>query len=182
MVKSRCCAVAPHTKRNNATVILDTATTLATGGATIDLLVLARRVLERCNATRFTTNLATNRLQDATINDMQHKPQVHPINRTRITKKSCAVALSMGRNDATDNVCRQCGYNKPFCSCDTSYSGMVTCDTCEYFTPDIIGDGAGIGRCGRGIIWTEVLNRRTPLYRYADRYCEKYSNTRVNVC
>ena len=52
---------------------------------------------------------------------------------------------------------------------------IVACDNCEHFTPDRIGDGAGIGDCYLGLKWTQEFDGRRPLYRYADRHCEKFS-------
>jgi len=52
---------------------------------------------------------------------------------------------------------------------------IVTCNTCELFTPDEIGDGAGIGDCALGIKWTQEYNGRRPLFRYAERHCVQFS-------
>lgn len=52
-------------------------------------------------------------------------------------------------------------------------STIVSCNKCEHFTPDQIGDGAGIGNCDMCVKWTQEFNGRRPLYRYSDRHCEK---------
>ena len=52
---------------------------------------------------------------------------------------------------------------------------QVSCSSCLHFTPDHVGSGTGIGICHLGVIWTHENNGRMPLYRYADRHCEKYS-------
>ncbi len=71
-------------------------------------------------------------------------------------------------------VCK-CGYRPPFCSCGgIPVSGMVTCSQCENFTPDKVGDGTGIGLCSLGLQYTEELHGHKPLYRYADRRCDKF--------
>jgi len=53
----------------------------------------------------------------------------------------------------------------------------VACDACKYFTPDSIGDGAGIGDCAFGVKCTKEYNERRPLYRYAKRHCSSFSTT-----
>jgi hypothetical protein len=59
---------------------------------------------------------------------------------------------------------------------DTPISlSIVSCNKCEHFTPDQIGDGAGIGHCDMGVKWTKEWCGRMPLYRYAERHCEKFS-------
>ena len=59
---------------------------------------------------------------------------------------------------------------------DTQKSlSIVSCNNCEHFTPDQIGDGAGIGNCDMGVKWTQEFDGRRLLYRYADRHCEKFS-------
>lgn len=54
---------------------------------------------------------------------------------------------------------------------------IVTCNTCELFTPDKIGDGAGIGNCELGIKWTQEFTGRMPLYRYSERHCKQFSKS-----
>ena len=52
----------------------------------------------------------------------------------------------------------------------------VTCNDCEHFSPDRIGDGVGIGICAIGIISTKIAGYSImPLYRYSDRYCDQFS-------
>lgn len=51
----------------------------------------------------------------------------------------------------------------------------ITCNECSNFLPDSIGDGAGIGSCAVGVIWTEDSRGRSPLYRYAERRCDLFS-------
>ena len=60
-------------------------------------------------------------------------------------------------------------------STQRSSSVIVACDNCEQFTPDKIGDGAGIGDCGLGIKWTQEYNGRRPLFRYSERHCNDFS-------
>lgn len=59
---------------------------------------------------------------------------------------------------------------------DTQNSlSIVSCNKCEHFTPDQIGDGAGIGNCDMGVKWTKEWHGRMPLYRYTERHCEQFS-------
>ena len=51
---------------------------------------------------------------------------------------------------------------------------VVQCSYCTYFTPDSIGDGAGIGTCIFNVKWTQETHGRLPLYRYAERHCVQY--------
>lgn len=51
---------------------------------------------------------------------------------------------------------------------------IVNCDSCEHFQTDKIGDGTGIGKCNASIKWTEEFHGRMPLYRYANRSCDKF--------
>lgn len=176
------CGVASYTKCNTATTTHGDATISATENATSDLLVLAKRVLERNSATFLATKNATHTLlkdvTTATINNKLLNKHVHVINRTMnnaVSKKSCIVASAKESNYATGSVCQICGYNKPFCSCKIPCPGTVTCNDCRLFIPDNIGDGVGIGRCELGVTWTTVFNRRKmPLYRYSERYCDKF--------
>lgn len=155
------CVVGSYIKHNNATVSAD--------NPIIDLLALAKRVLERCNITSI-----KNKLQPT---------HVHATNEIctpdNFSKISCGVAWHRDRNFATGSVCLLCGYNKPFCLCNIPYPGELTCDVCKYFTPDTIGDGAGIGHCDLGIIWTQSPNGRVPLYRYTDRYCKQFTKLMI---
>ena len=70
-----------------------------------------------------------------------------------------------------------CGLSTAFSSISSQLDILkfISCDLCEHFSPDDIGDGAGIGTCKLGIKWTQEYNGRKPLYRYADRHCEKFS-------
>jgi len=56
----------------------------------------------------------------------------------------------------------------------------VACNDCKYFTPDSIGDGAGIGDCALGVKWTQEYNGRRPLFRYAERDCSSFSKLMNN--
>lgn len=86
-----------------------------------------------------------------------------------------AIATYSNIVDAPVLMCK-CGYMPPFCRCGgTPIMGIVTCNACEYFTPDAVGDGAGIGNCSLGIKWTQELHGCMPLYRYADRHCAEFS-------
>lgn len=51
---------------------------------------------------------------------------------------------------------------------------VVQCNYCIYFTPDSIGNGAGIGTCAFNVKWTQETHGRMPLYRYAERHCVQY--------
>lgn len=51
---------------------------------------------------------------------------------------------------------------------------VVQCNYCIYFTPDSIGNGAGIGTCAFNVKWTQETHGRMPLYRYAARHCVQY--------
>lgn len=51
---------------------------------------------------------------------------------------------------------------------------VVQCDLCMYFTPDIIGDGVGIGHCALNVKFTREVHGKMPLYRYAERHCVQY--------
>lgn len=52
---------------------------------------------------------------------------------------------------------------------------IVTCNQCKHFIGDKIGDGAGIGDCSIGIEWTQEVRGRLPLFRYAERHCNKFT-------
>lgn len=78
-------------------------------------------------------------------------------------------------NILTADVMRKnCGLNVNL-SFVSNQDLIVTCNACEHFTPDTIGDGFGIGECYLGVKWTQEFDGRRPLYRYADRHCEKFS-------
>lgn len=53
---------------------------------------------------------------------------------------------------------------------------LIKCHDCEYFLPDKIGDGSGIGTCRHDIRFTEEGRGRLPLYRNAERRCASFSN------
>jgi hypothetical protein len=166
------CIVAPSTKCNYATATHENATITATNGATIDLLTLAKRVIERYNATCIATPNANTKLQQidlsATLNELHALKagttyEASAINTT--SHKSCGVALHIGGNHATNHT------NKKAFNMD-----KVSCNSCEHFIPDAVGDGVGIGECGLGIKWTQEYNGRMPLYRYTERHCDRFSN------
>lgn len=81
--------------------------------------------------------------------------------------------LSLDKKFDHFDVCIKCKYIAIFCECKDSAFRMI-CSMCQHFTPDSIGDGAGVGTCEYGIVWTRKLNERIPLYRYADRDCDKF--------
>jgi hypothetical protein len=85
-----------------------------------------------------------------------------------------------------DDSRKYCGLNTAhvltFDNNPNSVLEVVTCNSCVHFSPDKIGDGAGIGDCYLNVKWTQEFDGRRPLYRYAERHCEKYSNTRANFC
>ncbi len=54
-------------------------------------------------------------------------------------------------------------------------SNIVRCHDCEHFIPDNIGNASGIGSCNLGMIWTQEVTGRLPLYCYANRHCVKFS-------
>lgn len=56
-------------------------------------------------------------------------------------------------------------------------SKFVICSDCIYFQIDKIGDGAGIGFCKLGLLWTEEAKGRFPLFRYAPRNCEQFKES-----
>lgn len=92
------------------------------------------------------------------------------------SQESCTVAFPIVRNYATELICSKCGYFESLCGCKSGDSpSLVTCNGCEHFTPDKIGDGTGIGDCGLGIKWTQEYNGRKPLFRYAERHCKDFS-------
>lgn len=181
---SSSCTVAPLTKCNHATVIHDSATQHETTKQPLGLLGLAIKVLERnqINTTRnsaailqlhHTETYATKKFADIEL----HRGAT---NKSRATtgqsQESCTVAFCKGSNCATELACTQCGYCKSLCECMAKNTIVVTCNGCEHFTHDKIGDGAGIGDCGLSIKWTYEGNTgRIPLYRYAPRHCNQYS-------
>lgn len=70
-------------------------------------------------------------------------------------------------------ACKRCSYAPPFCKCAPSNttSGVV-CNDCQYFVPDKIGDGIGIGTCELGLTLTPaMIGGQMPLYRFAKRRC-----------
>ena len=89
-------------------------------------------------------------------------------------------------NVIADDSRKYCGLNTArvltFNSNPNNLLEVVSCNSCAHFSPDKIGDGIGIGDCSLNVKWTQEFDGRRPLYRYAERHCEKYSNTRVNVC
>jgi len=63
----------------------------------------------------------------------------------------------------------------------TSLETAITCDACKHFSPDRIGDGAGIGSCELKVPWTQGNNGRVPLYRYARRHCDGFIMSTANL-
>lgn len=59
------------------------------------------------------------------------------------------------------------------------YKGMVQCDKCSHFIPDIIGSGAGIGTCKLGIKNTVEFNEKIPLFRYSHRLCKDFNKVSI---
>lgn len=84
-------------------------------------------------------------------------------------------------NFIADDLRKDCGLNPVnTLSCignpkNSLAVAMVTCNTCEHFTSDKVGDGTGIGECYLGVKWTQEFDGRRPLYRYAERHCVKFS-------
>jgi hypothetical protein len=54
---------------------------------------------------------------------------------------------------------------------------IIACNDCIHFTPDKIGDGAGIGSCSCDINWTQEINGRSPLFRYTKRHCNDFNSS-----
>ncbi len=181
---SPCCTVALITKCNHATVTHDNATHHETTTQPPGLLSLAIKVLERnkSNATRnhpatsqlhHTETYATKKFADT---ELHREATNKSLTTTGQSQESCMVAFPIGRNHATELICSQCGYLKSLCECTPGCNPqIVTCNGCEHFIPDKIGDGAGIGGCGLGIKWTQEYNGRKPLFRYAERHCNDFS-------
>ncbi|MFA6304007.1 MAG: hypothetical protein WC627_12870 [Legionella sp.] len=76
-----------------------------------------------------------------------------------------------------DELRKHCGLNATTITKPPKDSlKTVACNDCEHFSPDEIGDGVGIGHCALGIRSTKIAGYITmPLYRYSDRYCDKFS-------
>lgn len=77
-----------------------------------------------------------------------------------------------------DELRSDCGLDKsiPVNKVPINLLKTVSCNDCEHFSPDQIGDGTGIGSCDLGIRSTKIAGYITmPLYRYSDRYCDKFS-------
>lgn len=51
---------------------------------------------------------------------------------------------------------------------------VVVCNDCVNFSPDTLGSGAGIGTCNFGIQQTQSGCGYMPLYRYANRRCDRF--------
>ena len=51
----------------------------------------------------------------------------------------------------------------------------IACNNCKHFTPDPIGDGAGIGSCGHGVKATKTYPYSMPLFRHALRLCRLFT-------
>lgn len=81
-------------------------------------------------------------------------------------------------NDIADSLRKNCELNIAhvlmFNEIVHTSCKLIICNACEYFTADPVGDGAGIGHCAFGIEWTEEFNGRKPLFRYAERHCDKF--------
>lgn len=88
-------------------------------------------------------------------------------------------AITTYRNITPEPVLTcKCGYLPPFCSCGgIAAPRMVSCSQCANFTPDVIGNGMGIGTCTHGIERTRELNGCISLYRYANRHCAEFSKS-----
>lgn len=159
--------VSAYTQRNHATSPYNNVTDNETTLQPPSLLSLASKVLERNKYNKGYNPLATSQLQRHD-NDNSNTP-------ISVNIKSCTVALPIECNYATHSHCIKCGYNNPFCSCNIIPPGMVTCNRCEHFTADIIGDGAGIGSCGLEVKWTQEVHGKMPLFRYSTRNCSHFS-------
>jgi len=183
MDNSSSCIVPSYIKCNSATEVHDGATCNATVMQPPSLLKLAARVLDRntCNRVRNQTATRQLRQDESSATQKSSNAELHrgatDISLAGIGQnpESCTVAFTIEHNHATHFTYCQCGYNKPFCSCNIISPGMVTCNTCEHFTPDIIGDGSGIGNCGLEVKWTQEFTGRMPLFRYSERHCQQFS-------
>lgn len=60
-----------------------------------------------------------------------------------------------------------------------SISLTVTCDACDHFSPDTIGDGVGIGSCSLGMLGTPEPSGFMPSYRFAKRHCIKFTENKI---
>ncbi|AOW57833.1 TPA: hypothetical protein F8A23_08735 [Legionella pneumophila] len=182
------CAVAPITKCNHATSTHDNATHNETTTQPLGLLSIAIKVLERNKSNSIRNLSATSQLHYRNTNatetlealssntGLHRRATILGVAAIGENHDSCIVSFPTGHNHKTHFTCHQCGYRNPFCSCKLPpKSGMVTCNSCNYFTVDIIGDGAGIGSCELGIKWTQEFNGRMPLFRYSERYCEQFN-------
>lgn len=178
------CTVSLLTKCNHATAIHDDATHHETTTQLPGLLSLAIKVLEgnKSNTTRnssaisqlhHTEPYATKKFANT---ELRREATNKSLTATGQSQESCTVAFPIGRNYATELICSQCGYFKSLCECAPGCNPqIVTCNGCEHFTPDKIGDGAGIGNCSLGITWTQEYNGRRPLFRYSERHCSNFS-------
>lgn len=187
MDNSSGCIVSSYTNCNSATDVLDGATGNTTRMQPRSLLSLATRVLERNRCNRKRNQTATSSLHQDVINATENISEndvtkLHrgatdiSLNATGGNQKSCTVVFPIEHNHATHFTCQQCGYRKPFCSCNLSLAqGMAVCNYCKHFTVDIMGDGTGIGSCELGVKWTQEFNGRMPLYRYSERHCNQFS-------
>jgi hypothetical protein len=67
------------------------------------------------------------------------------------------------------------GHDLPFPGAIDEPAGLqrVACGDCAHFRPDTVGDGSGIGDCGKGI-----EARGWPRYPRIERYCREYVERR----
>lgn len=67
------------------------------------------------------------------------------------------------------------GHGLPFPGAVEALAGIkpVRCGDCAHFQPDTVGDGSGIGDCGKG-----VEARGWPRYPGVERYCRGFASAR----
>ena len=138
----------------------------------------------RSMSARSISSLVRDSAESSESADRYNKNQDHSYcNKFKITSAAevADLAETQSRQSTViaDDLRKNCGVspavNLALNSNPTNPLEMVTCNDCEHFNSDTIGDGFGIGDCGLGVKWTQEFDGRRPLYRYADRHCGKFS-------